>query len=277
MESRANQSRQQLCHTIHLSIPAEKESEEGGGGGMVMWVFGYGSLVWNPGFAYDARQVGFVRDYRRVFYQGSTDHRGTPEFPGRTVTLEHQPGSTCWGVAYKISREQDKETALEYLEVREKQYDEKVYLDLYTDSSPKTPAIENVMVYLATTNKEANENYLGPAPLEEMAKQIYLAEGPTGPNKEYLFKLEDALNKIGKATIYLFSFIYRKVQVCAWLMCSEQVLWISMFWIWLRLCVSIQTAVKILHFTLIIWWVKTMKLGVIVVETPFFCNIRSEL
>uniref|UniRef100_N1QZ02 glutathione-specific gamma-glutamylcyclotransferase n=1 Tax=Aegilops tauschii TaxID=37682 RepID=N1QZ02_AEGTA len=99
---------------------------------MVMWVFGYGSLVWNPGFAYDARLVGFVRDYRRVFYQGSTDHRGTPEFPGRTVTLEHQPGSTCWGVAYKISREQDKQTALEYLEVREKQYDEKVYLDLYT-------------------------------------------------------------------------------------------------------------------------------------------------
>ncbi|EEC77366.1 hypothetical protein OsI_16082 [Oryza sativa Indica Group] len=164
---------------------------------MAMWVFGYGSLVWNPGFAHDARLVGFVRDYRRVFYQGSTDHRGTPEFPGRTVTLEHQPGATCWGVAYKISTEQDKQTALEHLEVREKQYDEKIYLDLYTDSSPKTPAVKNVMVYLATTNKQSNQNYLGPAPLEEMAKQIYLAEGPSGPNKEYLFKLEDALNKIG--------------------------------------------------------------------------------
>jgi gamma-glutamylcyclotransferase, plant len=91
-------------------------------------VFGYGSLIWNPGFAHDARLVGFVRDYHRVFYQGnrppaatapvphlplisfvpsiypwfcsgrrtgSTDHRGTPEFPGRTVTLEHQPGATC--------------------------------------------------------------------------------------------------------------------------------------------------------------------------------------
>lgn len=102
-----------------------------------------------------------------------------------------------WGVAYKISREQDKQIALEYLEVREKQYDEKIYLDLYTDSLPKTPAVQAMMVYLATTNKETNKNFLGPAPLEEMAKQIYLAEGPTGPNKEYLFKLEDALNKIG--------------------------------------------------------------------------------
>ncbi|AQK43940.1 Gamma-glutamylcyclotransferase 2-3 [Zea mays] len=161
-----------------------------------IWVFGYGSLIWNPGFAYDDRVVGFVRDYRRVFYQGSTDHRGTPQFPGRTVTLEHQPGATCWGVAYRI-KEEDKEIALEYLEVREKQYDEKVYLDLYTDSSPKVPAVENVMVYFATSNKENNQNYLGPAPLEEMTRQIYLAQGPSGPNKEYVFKLEDALHKLG--------------------------------------------------------------------------------
>ncbi|GJN27458.1 hypothetical protein PR202_gb15486 [Eleusine coracana subsp. coracana] len=135
-----------------------------------MWVFGYGSLIWNPGFAYDARLVGFVRDYRRVFYQGNRP---------------------------LAARQLLRRFELQYLEVREKQYDEKIYLDLYTDPSPKTPVVKNVMVYFATTNKESNVNYLGPAPLEEMARQIYLAVGPSGPNKEYLFKLEGALNKLG--------------------------------------------------------------------------------
>nr|GEV45809.1 gamma-glutamylcyclotransferase 2-3 isoform X1 [Tanacetum cinerariifolium] len=86
-----------------------------------MWVFGYGSLIWKAGFHYDDRLVGFIKDYRRVFYQGSTDHRGTPEYPGRTVTLEPAQGERCWGAAYKISRKEDQQVALTYLEVREKQ------------------------------------------------------------------------------------------------------------------------------------------------------------
>jgi cation transport regulator ChaC len=59
-----------ISSTSRFLFAGERE-EDGGGGGMVMWVFGYGSLVWNPGFAYDARLVGFVTDYRRVFYQGN--------------------------------------------------------------------------------------------------------------------------------------------------------------------------------------------------------------
>ncbi|CAN1235918.1 Gamma-glutamylcyclotransferase 2-3 [Linum perenne] len=105
-----------------------------------MWVFGYGSLIWKAGFNYDDRLVGFVKNYRRVFYQGlpfllrSTDHRGTPDFPGRTVTLEPADGEICWGVAYKICSKEDRDSALDHLEVREKQYDEKAYLDFFTVS-----------------------------------------------------------------------------------------------------------------------------------------------
>ncbi|KAM0952686.1 putative glutathione-specific gamma-glutamylcyclotransferase, gamma-glutamyl cyclotransferase [Dioscorea sansibarensis] len=164
---------------------------------MVLWVFGYGSLIWKAGFRYDEHLVGFIRDYRRVFYQGSTDHRGTPDFPGRTVTLERVPGDVCWGVAYRVSKEEDKKIALSYLEVREKQYDVKAYLDFFTDPSSTSPSVSGVLVYIASPDKMINVNYLGPASLEEIAKQIIHAEGPSGPNRDYLFHLEDALNELG--------------------------------------------------------------------------------
>ncbi|XP_004250319.1 gamma-glutamylcyclotransferase 2-3 isoform X1 [Solanum lycopersicum] len=164
---------------------------------MVMWVFGYGSLIWKPGFNYDDRLFGFIKGYRRVFYQGSTDHRGTPEFPGRTVTLEPAEGEICWGMAYKITKEEDQEVALTYLEVREKQYDQKAYVDLFTEPAASAPAVSDVLVYIGSPDKKLNENYLGPASVEEIASQIARAEGPSGPNKDYLFQLENALGLLG--------------------------------------------------------------------------------
>lgn len=164
---------------------------------MAMWVFGYGSLIWKAGFPQDERVVGFIKDYRRVFYQGSTDHRGTPDFPGRTVTLEPAKGEVCWGAAYKITNAQDQLTAVEHLEVREKQYDKKAYVDFFTDPTSSTPFVSNVMVYIASADKKLNQNYLGPASLEEIAIQIVRAKGPSGPNREYLFKLENSLIQIG--------------------------------------------------------------------------------
>ncbi|KAF2608251.1 hypothetical protein F2Q68_00043081 [Brassica cretica] len=164
---------------------------------MAMWVFGYGSLIWKTGFPFDDRLPGFIKNYRRVFHQGSTDHRGTPEFPGRTVTLEPATGEICWGVAYKITKEEDKKDALLHLEVREKQYDQKEYLDFFTDINDSEPAVSGVMVYIASPDKKSNNNYLGPAPFEDIAKQIVKAEGPSGPNRDYLFNLEEALVQLG--------------------------------------------------------------------------------
>ncbi|XP_043703403.1 gamma-glutamylcyclotransferase 2-3 isoform X2 [Telopea speciosissima] len=140
---------------------------------MVLWVFGYGSLIWKAGFNYDDRLIGFINGYRRVFYQGSTDHRGTPEYPGRTVTLEACDGEVCWGVAYKVSGEEDEQIALTYLEVREKQYDMKAYVDIFTEPDALKPAVSGILV------------------------QIVHAEGPSGPNKDYVFHLEKALLELG--------------------------------------------------------------------------------
>ncbi|KAJ7513357.1 hypothetical protein O6H91_24G002300 [Diphasiastrum complanatum] len=164
---------------------------------MVLWVFGYGSLIWKVGFSYDERVVGYIKGYKRVFYQGSTNHRGTPQHPGRTLTLEPLEDAICWGAAYRVSGRENEQRVLSYLEVREKNHDLRAYLDVYMDSSSTEPAVSGALVFIATKDKNKNMNYLGAAPSEEMAIQIAEAVGPSGPNFEYLFRLEEALIEIG--------------------------------------------------------------------------------
>lgn len=164
---------------------------------MVFWVFGYGSLVWNPGFEYDEKIIGFIKDYRRVFDLACIDHRGTPEHPARTCTLEKIEGTICWGAAYCVRGGPEKERlAMEYLERRECEYDQKALVDFYREDDPSQPALTGVIVFTSTPDL-SNKYYLGPAPLEDMARQIATASGPCGNNREYLFKLEKAMFDIG--------------------------------------------------------------------------------
>ncbi|KAJ7544712.1 hypothetical protein O6H91_09G090400 [Diphasiastrum complanatum] len=164
---------------------------------MVLWIFGYGSLVWRAGFEYDERVVGYIKDYKRVFYQGCTDHRGTPDNPGRAVTLVPQEGSTVWGAAYKVSGHDAEQLVLSYLALREKHYDVRALVNFFTVESSSEPALSSVLVYIGSPNKTENKYYLGPASLEDMASQIARSVGPTGTNYEYLFRLEKALYEIG--------------------------------------------------------------------------------
>uniref|UniRef100_A0A1D1YNG6 Cation transport regulator-like protein 2 n=1 Tax=Anthurium amnicola TaxID=1678845 RepID=A0A1D1YNG6_9ARAE len=165
---------------------------------MVLWVFGYGSLVWNPGFDFDERLIGFVKGYKRVFTLACIDHRGTPDNPARTLTLEADEEAICWGAAYCVKGGPEREkAAMKYLEKRECEYDLKSYIDFYQEGDSLKPAVSGVFVFTSTKDKEVNKYYLGPAPLEDMARQIATASGPCGNNREYLFSLEKAMSDIG--------------------------------------------------------------------------------
>lgn len=80
------------------------------------WVFGYGSLLWNPGFPYTARKAALLRGYHRAYKIYSTRNRGTPERPGMVVSLA--PGGQCTGMAYRIEPGRLEES-LTYLDQRE--------------------------------------------------------------------------------------------------------------------------------------------------------------
>ena len=83
-----------------------------------MWVFGYGSLLWNPGFRYSRKEIARLDGYRRSFSMRSIHHRGTAENPGLVLALSTDRKSFCDGLAFEVA--QGKELAtLEYLRGRE--------------------------------------------------------------------------------------------------------------------------------------------------------------
>ena len=66
-----------------------------------LWVFGYGSLMWSPGFRCRAKAPGFVFGYHRSLCIYSHRHRGTPDRPGLVMGLRR--GGSCWGMAFRIA------------------------------------------------------------------------------------------------------------------------------------------------------------------------------
>ncbi len=141
---------------------------------MSAWIFGYGSLVWRPDFPYVERRTAAIDGWSRRFWQGSTDHRGVPGDPGRVVTLVREPGARCWGRAYRIGG-RDGEAILEGLAFREKGGYDRIVLDLHFAGAPEAPAPG--FVYFANPD---NPNWLGPAPLADIARQVRRSRGPSG-------------------------------------------------------------------------------------------------
>ena len=156
-----------------------------------LWIFGYGSLMWRPGFAHRERRPGFVAGFARRFWQGSTDHRGVPGAPGRVVTLVPEREAVCWGVAFRVDP-RHRASVLARLDHRERGGFTRAWLELRF----RAPARRRVwaLAYVAET---ANSNYLGEAPLEAIAEQVRASRGPSGSNADYALRLARTLRALG--------------------------------------------------------------------------------
>ena len=161
----------------------------------VVWVFGYGSLIWRPAIAYAARRAGRLDGWARRFWQASTDHRGTVEAPGRVLTLVDEPPATVWGIAYAIERAAW--PAIEAaLELREQQGYARLTVDIgLAVDACAGPVVEHVpgLLYVATAD---NPYFVGPEPLAATAEIVRQATGPSGRNLDYVIALDHALGEM---------------------------------------------------------------------------------
>lgn len=158
-----------------------------------LWVFGYGSLIWNPDFPVAERYLARLRGYRRSFCMSSIHHRGTEEAPGLVLALDPAQNAFCDGVAFRVSPGQE-EATVEAL--RERELISSAYLERQLEISLPDAATVTALTYVVDT---AHGQYCGALSLEEQARIIAHAVGGRGPNDEYLVNTAGHLHDLGIA------------------------------------------------------------------------------
>ncbi|HXO71884.1 MAG TPA: gamma-glutamylcyclotransferase [Bradyrhizobium sp.] len=156
-----------------------------------MWVFGYGSLIWNPGFDYRERFIATLSGYHRSFCIRSIHARGTAEKPGLGLALTKLPGAVCRGVAISVAL-QNIDTVLAYL--RERELVSSAYLEVSLDVTLEDGRIVPALTYVANTK---HDQFIGDLSAEEQARCIAHAAGDRGPNSEYLYNTVENLDALG--------------------------------------------------------------------------------
>ncbi len=153
-----------------------------------MWVFGYGSLMWNPGFPYARAEQACLKGYRRSFCVYSHHHRGTPLSPGLVLGLD--PGGECQGIVFEVQQGFE-EAALSYLYEREMCGYAYQMMELAVLLSWGE---ETAYVFVADPS---HRQYAGTLPVPVAARLIMEAEGVAGLNREYLINTIRQLESMG--------------------------------------------------------------------------------
>jgi cation transport protein ChaC len=155
------------------------------------WVFGYGSLMWRPGIAYEERRTAMLRGLHRALCVYSHVHRGTPERPGLVLGLDR--GGCCRGVAFRIAAARWPET-LQYL--REREQVTSVYLETTRQITLEGKHPRRVQA-LAYTVDRHHLQYAGKLPLEEQLRVVRAARGRSGDNPDYVRSTAAHLREMG--------------------------------------------------------------------------------
>jgi len=154
-----------------------------------LWVFGYGSLMWRPGFAYSQRCKAMLRGWRRSLCIYSQVYRGTPERPGLVLGLDR--GGACPGVAFRVE-EALREKTIRYL--REREQPTAVYVERMVPIALETGERVSALAYVAD---RLHPQYAGRLSREAMLGIVRAGRGKTGDNASYVTESCDHLLAIG--------------------------------------------------------------------------------
>jgi cation transport protein ChaC len=157
---------------------------------MPLWIFGYGSLLWHPGFEPAERVRARLAGYHRSFCMLSIHHRGTVEKPGLVLALDAVGGSSCDGLALRV-REGEEEAVLAYLRERE------LISSAYTETTVGLVLQDRRKIKAVAYVIDPDHEQYCQFSLEEQARRIAGAVGGRGPNPEYLFNTADHLAELG--------------------------------------------------------------------------------
>ncbi len=160
-----------------------------------IWVFGYGSLIWNPAFHYTARCTARIWGLHRSFCLKTPLGRGSMETPGLVLALDN--GGSCQGFAYRLPKNQMRDE-LKLVWDREMALDSyrPVWVRAHTPRGPVNAATFAI--------NRASERYAGELPDAEQARLIATASGYLGTCREYLDNTVAHLRENGIGDSYLF-------------------------------------------------------------------------
>jgi cation transport protein ChaC len=153
------------------------------------WVFGYGSLIWRPGFAHVETRRARLYGYRRSLCVYSFVHRGTPERPGLVLGLDH--GGSCIGLAFCVPGDL-RDEVIAYL--RERELVTNVYLERMLSVRLDNGQTVKAVAYVVDRD---HEQYAGALDAAEAATVVRGAVGQSGRNEDYLLSTLEHLEALG--------------------------------------------------------------------------------
>jgi len=154
-----------------------------------LWVFGYASLIWRPGFAFEERRKARLAGFHRSLCIHSHVHRGTPERPGLVFGLDR--GGSCVGMAFRVGDEHSEET-LRYL--RERELVTNVYLETVLPVRLDDGRVVRATTYIVD---RAHGQYAGRIDMAEAAATVARSSGVSGANVDYVRSALDEIRALG--------------------------------------------------------------------------------